>query len=62
MRTKTKKYVVLVTEESTNATVYSNRTNSLFSAHWSASRLRAIYGCDNVVIVDTRTGAVIEGL
>lgn len=62
MRTKTKNYVILVTEESTHSTVYSDRTNSLIIANFRASRLRAIYGCDNIVIVDTRTGEVIEGL
>ena len=62
MRAKIKKYVILVTEESTHSTVYSDRTNSLLIANFRASRLRAIYGCDNVIIVDTRTGEVIEGL
>jgi hypothetical protein len=62
MKAKAKKFVILVTEESTNSTVYSDRTNSLLIANCRASRLRAIYGCDNVVIVDTRTGEIIEGL
>lgn len=62
MKTKSKKFVILVTEENTNSTVYSDRTNSLLIANFRASRLRAIYGCDNVVIVNTRTGEVIEGL
>lgn len=59
---KLKKYVLLVTEKSTNSTVYSDRTNSLLIASFRASRLRVIYGCDNVVIVDTRTGEIIQGL
>ena len=62
MKAKAKKFVILVTEESTNSTIYSDRTNSLFIANFRASRLRAIYGCDNVVIVDTTTGEIIEGL
>lgn len=62
MKNKTKKYVILVVEEDTNSTVYSGRTNSLFIANFKASKLRAIYGCDNVIIVDTRIGEIIEGL
>lgn len=62
MKNKAKKFVILVTEESTNSTVYSDRTNSLLVANFRTSRLRSIYGCDNVVIVDTRTGEVVEGL
>lgn len=62
MKTKVKKYVILVTEESTNSTAYSDRTNSLLIANFRASRLRSVYGCDNVIIVDIRTGEAIEGL
>lgn len=62
MKTKAKKYAILVTEERTNSTVYSDQTNSLIIANFRASRLRAIYGCDNVIVVNTRTGEVIEGL
>ena len=62
MKTKNKKYVILVTEESTHSTIYSDSSNSLFIASFRASRLRAIYGLDNVCIINTTTGELIEGL
>ena len=62
MKTKNKKFVILVTDESTHSTVYTDRTNSLFIANFRASRLRTIYGLDNVCIINTTTGEIIEGL
>ena len=62
MKSTNKKYVILVTDDSTHSTVYTDRTNSLFIANFRASRLRAIYGLDNVTIVNTATGELIEGL
>ena len=62
MNTKIKKYLVTVLESSTNGVIYSDSFRSLWVAHSTATRFRAIYGCDNVAIVNTATGAVIEGL
>ena len=61
MKNTNKKYLVLVIEESTNGVIYSDNSRSLFLASLKAERLRAVYGCDNVTIVDTTTGEVLAG-
>ena len=62
MKNKIKKYLVTVLENATNGVIYSDSFRSLWTAHHTATRFRAIYGCDNVVITNTTTGEVIEGL
>ena len=61
MKNTSKKYLVLITEESTNGTIYSERFNSLFLASLKAERFRAIYGSDTVSVIDTRSGEVLAG-
>lgn len=62
MKNTIKKYLVTVIENATNGVIYSDSFRSLWMAHHTATRFRAIYGCDNVTIVNTATGEVVESL